>query len=332
MTAFTFYELLGDVDEQLVCAARPERTRRRHIPPLLLAAVLALLLAGFSEATRGSVSNLFAPLYGSSRTEIIDGVGRPVNASATAGGYTITAEAVIGDRYNLAIVYTLTRDDGEPIPDNIAFDDWTNSLTVGSGSGFYGVEDVEGLPANQKRLMEQRDRELPLILRRHAHVRFSGLRELAGDGTPGEGTLLAEGPWELDFSLRYADTMRQVSIPRDFVVTDENGREYAISKVQLSPFSVHVKLTTANPSAGYTWEEYKAAGRPDNEQEYLPDFTVELKLKDGIEPPWIGKNVSGHSTNGEPTQKNTVNAHFGVPVLPEDVEAIILCGTEIPVK
>ena len=216
MTALTFYELLGDVDEQLVCAARPERMRRRRIPPLLLAAVLALLLAGFSEATRGSVSNLFAPLYGSSRTEIIDGVGRPVNASAAAGGYTVTAEAVVGDRYNFAIVYTLT--------------------------------------------------------------------------------------------------------------------EYAISKVQLSPFSVHVKLTTANPSAGYTWEEYKAAGRPGNEQEYLPDFTVELKLKDGVEPPWIGKNVSGHSTNGEPTQKNTVNAHFGVPVLPEDVEAIILCGTEIPVK
>lgn len=332
MTAFTFYELLGDVDEQLVCAARPERKHRRPVRPLLLAAVLALLLAGFSEAVNGSVSNLFAPLYGSSRTEIIDGVGRPVNASATAGGYTITAEAVIGDRYNFAIVYTLTRDDGEPIPDNIAFDDWTNSLLTGSGAGVYGAEDVEGLPANQKRLIEQWGRELPLILRRHAHVRFSGLHELVEDGTPGEGPLLAEGPWELDFSLRYADTTRQVSIPRDYVVTDENGREYTISKVQLSPFSVHVNLTTANPSAGYTWEEYKAAGRPGNEQEYLPDFTVELKLKDGIEPPWVGKNVSGHGTIGEPTQKNSVNAHFDVPVLPDEVEAIVLCGTEIPVK
>ena len=36
--------------------------------------------------------------------------------------------------------------------------------------------------------------------------------------------------------------------------------------------------------------------------------------------------------NPEPTQKNDVNAHFDVPVLPDEVEAIVLCGTEIPLK
>lgn len=35
-------------------------------------------------------------------------------ASVTVNGYTLTADAVIGDRYNIANVYTLTRDDGQP--------------------------------------------------------------------------------------------------------------------------------------------------------------------------------------------------------------------------
>lgn len=331
MKALTFYQMLGEVDEEMVAEARPERKRRRRFRALpLMAAVLALLLMGAAEAVTGSISNLFAPLYGSSRTEVIDDIGRPVNASATADGYTITAEAVVGDRHTFAIVYTLTRDDGEPIPEAIRFDGWSNTLIIGSGSGYFGVEEVEGLPANQKRLMEQWDLELP-ILWRHAHITFYGLRELVENGRPGDGPLLAEGPWELDFSLRYKDATRNVPIPKNLVVTDENGREYAIKKVQLSPFSVHVDLTTANPTAGYTWEEYEAAGRPNEDQTRLPDFTIELKMKEGFEAPWIGKNVGSHSTNGEPTQNSNINGTFDVPVLPDEVEAVVLCGTEVPI-
>ena len=333
MKALTFYQMLGEADEEMVADAHSRRKRRGHFRVLpLLAAALALLLMGATEATRGSVSNLFAPLYGSNRTEIVNGVGRPVSASATADGYTITAEAVIGDRHTFAIIYTLTRDDGAPIPDYIAFDDWSNSLLLGSVGGIRGAVEAEGLPANQKRLMEQWELGTPMLWR-HAHITFSGLRRQAENGTPCNGPLLAAGPWELDFSLRYTDATRNVSIPKNMVVTDENGRQYAISKVQISPFGIHVDLTTPNPSAGYAnYEAYRAAGRPDEDQEYLPDFTIALKMRDGFESPRLGKSVASRSTFGEPSQKSSVNAHFDVPVLPEEVEAVVLCGTEVPIQ
>ena len=58
---------------------------------------------------------VFTPLFGgaAAQTEVIDKIGRPIGASDTDNGITITAEAIMGDQYNAVIVYTLTRDDGE---------------------------------------------------------------------------------------------------------------------------------------------------------------------------------------------------------------------------
>lgn len=323
MKAITLFELLGDVDEQLVAQARPERKPRRHFRTAwLLAAVLALLLLGFSEVTGGVVSNLFAPLYGSARTEIVDSIGRPVHASCTADGYTITAEAVVGDRYTFAIVYTLTRDDGKPIPEHIEFDDWFNTVIVSSGSGYNGAEDTEGLPANQRRLMEVRDTELP-ILWRHAHVTFHNLRELVENGMPGDGPLLAEGPWELDFSLRYQDATQRVSIPKNMTVTGAGGNVYTIKKLQLSPFSVHMDLLAPSP---YTAENFKDA------QEELPDFTVTLKMKDGAAAPYISDGYTSSGKLSDPTLKVSFTGSFDIPILPDEVDAIVICDTEIPIQ
>ena len=62
-----------------------------------------------------STTEVFAPLFGgaAAQTEVIDKIGRPIGASDTDNGITITAEAIMGDQYNAVIVYTLTRDDGE---------------------------------------------------------------------------------------------------------------------------------------------------------------------------------------------------------------------------
>ena len=72
--------------------------RRRH--PLrrgmVIAAAAALCLCVAAGAT-GALkvpSQVFSPVFGTAETEIIDKIGHPVDASATAGGVTITADAI----------------------------------------------------------------------------------------------------------------------------------------------------------------------------------------------------------------------------------------------
>ena len=132
---------LDQLDDALLLEAdraRQQRTRRRLPRGLTAAAcVLLVLLATLTvEARSGAVSSLLAPLFGGTRTEIVDHIGSPIGASVSADGYTITADAIIGDRYNLAVVYTLTRDDGQPLPENLRFQEWETRYKF---LGFFGI-------------------------------------------------------------------------------------------------------------------------------------------------------------------------------------------------
>lgn len=322
MNALTLYKIIGDVDEHLIAGARPERAHRRYIRrPLLLAAVIALLLAGFAEATRGSVSNLFAPIYMSSRTEIIDDVGRPVSASDTADGYTMTADAVYGDRYHLAVAFTLTRDDGEPLPESVTFEDYYDPLAFGSGS--IGIDwDRGGLPANQMRCIMQMESELPLFFfRRHAHFAF---RDLTADEE-----LLSEGVWELDFTLRCKDATVNVPV-RDLTVTDADGWSYTIHKIQLSPFSVTMHLDA--PNYYYAIEDNDEARAYEKEHLWTHQLNVALRRKDGGASPFVSNGGQQSGRLSEPTLKSVYHGQFDPPVPMNEVEAIVVCGTEIPIK
>ena len=93
---------------------------KKHRHPLwrtaLIAACLAAALAvgaGASGVLKSAVE-VFAPIFGGSaaQTEGIDKIGHPIGAGDTDNGVTITADAIIGDAYNAAIVYTIRRDDG----------------------------------------------------------------------------------------------------------------------------------------------------------------------------------------------------------------------------
>ena len=103
--------------EAAASAAQGTAKRRRPVfrTALIAAAMAAVLVVGSSAAgILPSPAEIFAPLFGGSvaQTEVIDKIGRPIGASDTDNGITITAEAIMGDQYNAVIVYTLTRDDG----------------------------------------------------------------------------------------------------------------------------------------------------------------------------------------------------------------------------
>ena len=46
-------------------------------------------------------------------------MGMPVGASDTDGGVTITADAIIGDTYSYAVVYSIAREDGQPLAEDL---------------------------------------------------------------------------------------------------------------------------------------------------------------------------------------------------------------------
>lgn len=302
---------IGRIDDdviQKVNAARNARKPKLQIRRwAALAACFALVIsmALTAEATNGTVSNLLAPLFGGAQTEIVDKIGIPIGASTSVNGYTLTADAIIGDRYNLAIVYTLSSDDGQPIPEDTYFQEWnTNILGASSGGGsLCPVRDEED--PNVIHFIESWNRHAPLI-GRIVNVSFSNLAVYNKD----EDIMLSEGTWDLTFTLRYDDSSEKLSV-KDLYATDEGGCYYKVEKVLLSPVGLHLDMILYDPVFG---------------QAPLMDFEVSLLLKDGTILKLEGGGGGGMS-GGDKTMEISYSAMFDIPVPREDIQAIIICDT-----
>ena len=296
----------------------PSAPRRRPLRAALILAAAAVLLATTvsAEVTAGTVSNLLAPLYGGAQTELVDGIGCPVDASATVGGYTLTADAVIGDRYNIAVVYTLTRDDGAPLPTSLSFDDHETSVRRGSGGG--SLSYLPGEEPNQLRIVEEWTGDSNLLFRRNARVVF---RDLYGaDPETREETLLVEGEWELRFALRYRDAT--VSVPvEDLTVTGAGGGAYQVKKILLSPLGVHMDLDI--PNTGQT---------EDPDFRILKDFTVSLRLTDGSVRGLGNANFGYGGALDDEVLNGDYGAFFDLPIPLDEIAALDICGVQVPVE
>ena len=147
----------GRIDDEVIQKVNLARGKRRNKPNIRrwisLAACFVLIVSAAltAEATNGTVSNLLAPLFGGAQTEIVDKIGVPIGASTSVNGYTLTADAIIGDRYSVLIAYTLTRDDGQPLPENI---DYQHRKVWASG---YGTRMI--IDDNKNRLILIEDEE-----------------------------------------------------------------------------------------------------------------------------------------------------------------------------
>jgi len=295
-------------------AIRLRKMRRR----LLTAALAAALLIGTASAeiAAGTVSNLLAPLYGGAQTEIVDSIGIPVNASTTVEGYTLTADAVIGDRYNIAIVYTLTREDGEPMPKGVMFADQSNSVTRGSGGGSISYKRSEDGMSLQ--IVEEWTGASRFLFRRNAHVVFENLEVY--DRESRERSVLVEGTWELNFTVRYKDATVKVPVD-DLHVTGTEGYEYQIHEVYLSPIGIHMELTAPN-----------TLDKEDPHSHLMPDFTVSVLLNDDTAVEMTDTNSGG----GGGVDEERLDAHYGAafqePIPMDTIAGLIICDQTLPVK
>ena len=286
-----------DMVENLLAApagrtVRPLRFRRFAAAGVAAALVLSLGVAGAAGGL-DSAANAFAGLFGGAHTEVIDQIGYPIGASATADGITITVDAILGDRYSYAVAYSIQREDGAPLADPEllaagATEDGLLPLTFGSqdtslglfsgsahGSSFFYDADPSD---NALQFVEMMTYDKP-IRTGAATARFRELSVFPGGGYT-EKELLAQGPWKLRFDLDFADSSVSLEAGQDFTL---NGMDATLDAVTLSPLSIQVDYTVHQE---LVWSEDREDGRMnDHDREltyrYLESLPVAVTYTDG---------------------------------------------------
>ena len=182
-------------------------------------------------------------------TEVIDAIGRPIGASASCNGVTVTADAVVGNRWNYVVAFSIARDDGEPFdvtPNEagtlpLMFDgpsgvniDWTNG--GGGGIHFYDADPTD----NAIQMVESMSADTfdgRSIIGNTARVHLENPYALDGAGEP---RLIAAGSRGLKFTMNYEDTT--IDLPAGFSV-DYHGLSADIESVAISPIGITVDYT-----------------------------------------------------------------------------------------
>ena len=298
---------LGRIDDEIISKVNQARTIRKPKPQIrrwaAMAACFALIIsmALTAEATNGTVSNLLAPLFGGAQTEIVDEIGVPIGASATANGYTLTLDAIIGDRYSIMVAYTLSRDDGQAIPENI---DFVSRGFNGSGYGTKILIDEDDPSIAHFHLRWHRNEP---IIGRIVTATFTDLVIDNGE----DDIVIAEGTWQIKYTLRYPDSTEELPV-KAFEVVDDGGRKYKVKEILLSPLGIHLDMVFYEP---------------ESDGGIFKDFSVSMIMTDGTELPLPDGGGGGHWTEGDKKADVDYYAEFDVPIPRDDIKAIVICGT-----
>ncbi len=243
------------VDRLMAAAEQPEQPvaihRVRRFPRIAAVGVAAALVLSIGAGATGvfkSASDAFAGVFGpTADTEIIDQIGHPIGASDTAGGVTVTADAILFDGYNYLISYTLEKEDGSAFdctknPDTGLYDlGWKRSdSTIGrgvdgaSGSSYFYDENPSDNAIQYVETMSYND---AVQTGGTVKITLHNLQEFSNDGT--ESTLV-KGIWSLKFKLDAGNSAKELPAGQTIEV---NGLSASVDKVVISPIGYHVVYT-----------------------------------------------------------------------------------------
>lgn len=214
-----------------------------------IAAALVLSIGAGASGVLKSASEVFAGVFGpTADTEIIDQIGRPIGASDTSNGVTVTADAILFDGYNYLISYTLEKDDGSAFdctknPDTGLYDlYWKRSdSTIGrgvdgaTGSCYFYDENPSDNAIQYVETMSYND---AVQTGGTVKITLGDLSVLNSEN--GEPTTIAKGTWHLKFKLE-ADNSA-VELPAGQTI-EINGLSASVDKVVISPIGYHVVYT-----------------------------------------------------------------------------------------
>ena len=270
-------------------AAR-QTARKAHRPfgkIAVLAACLAVVLAVGAGATgvlKTAVES-FGAIFGggAAQTEVIDKIGHPIGASATDNGVTITADAIIGDTYNAAIIYTIRRDDGTPLlPEGTD----PRSLTMG-GFGSASLDVKGGSHGSSWFVADETDPSVIQLVQTvtadtpishcTATADFQNLR--GWDEAAEKAVTLVEGHWKFRFDVDYEDLSVTLGGGETF---QQDGMTFTVDSITVSPVAVKVDYTV---DSEVQWSN-APSGREDPEdsrqmERYFENVEILLTKTDG---------------------------------------------------
>lgn len=235
-------------------ACRPGRRRHRWARVAAGLALALVLGGGGTVAVAAGVlpnpTDVLSDVFGGApaQTELLNEVGRPIGASATSNGVTVTAEAVVGDRSNYVVVYSIEFDDPSALQ-GVELNEGGTLTYV--GDAFLRVDGTMG-GGGSARLYDPdpTDNSLQLvqamgvrtwndasIVGRTARFSMSRIDVFTKDG---EVVTLASGTWNLKFEMNYVDTT--VDLPAGQETTWQ-GASVTIDSVEVSSVGVTVEYT-----------------------------------------------------------------------------------------
>ncbi len=359
---------LVKVQEKHVKKTRPYR----RIAIVAAAALLSVCLTVSAAASGAlsSVGDLFAAWFGGQpdQVEIIEQLGQPIGLSDSRNGITISAEAILSDGNNFVVLFTASRDNGEPlIP---ADTEAGGSLHFGWSGGGDAVDSVRFVWKRNHFINEAPGDisvqflcyyEAPNGLPSTLECGFNSL-EYWLDGGEGptqviklyERTVDPNDPnadvWQFELPLPAGGQVAETT-PIDNEPFSANGEAFAVTGLKVSPLAVTVdyEVTSTTPSAqavGIEWGVDSDGNRqstPDYEDNTLPfteNMTLLLRKKDGTEIDLstcvnsMGETESQGTVTPDWEQDKYLCQYGGVlpEIVPlEDMDCVIFNGLEYPV-
>ncbi|MFR3786215.1 DUF4179 domain-containing protein [Agathobaculum desmolans] len=321
------------LNDSLSHTGQPARRRTRGLPRMAAVGVAAALVLGVGAGATGvlkTAGEAFAGVFGpTADTEIIDKIGRPVGASDTDNGVTVTADAILFDGYNYVLTYSLVREDGQPfdvqeIPDgdklDLLWNRWSSDIgsnTSGGHGGSYFFDENPEDPAIQ--YVETMSYNEAVETGGTAKVMFGDLR------TPEK--VIAEGTWRVKFKLN-AENL-SVELPAGQEITLD-GMTGTVEQALVSPMGYHF-VYSVNTEASF--DDAPSGKQPQQHEEEWMRLSTDygVRLTDGTV---IDLRKSGNGGSMDVQDGKTICIRGGVfdELIPlEQIDAVLLGGIEIPV-
>lgn len=263
-------------------ASGSARGRRRRYALVAAAAATLALVAGCTAYATGFVKHDAAPAAASlPKTAVVDGVGHP-ETRVSADGLTVTAQAVVGDGSDYAIVFDIEKDDGTAFEGIRENDDGTLALRFGNlatvtiedapsrGTVSYFVDADPSDNAIQFVKASTIDpRSGAEYVGKPVHVKLLDLMAIEADGS--ERTLV-EGAWRMDFLADCDDASKSLPAGQTFAFDEGTARMRAVA---ISPLSLSIDLVIDFPIA------FDPTGAGSEQSRYLAELPLAIHFEDG---------------------------------------------------
>ena len=308
-----------------------------------------------------SVQRFVTHLFGGQepKVEIVDKIGRPVGAAQSSGGVTVSADAIIGDRTSIAVIFSITKDDGTPfdgieplegglLPLSFSEDlgvDFPLLTKIAQGTGstgssyFYDADPVD----HAIQLVETRGYtgvdDLSLVGRTMT-VHLSDLIYYDEDMDP---TIIAPGDWMLTFPINYADSSIELPAGQSFElegfyeddsagIREQVGRIAAhVNELAISPIALHLSYTAEEPA---TWTSGESGHQSEHDAQLsnlLLSIPMSITLRDGSVVELARHTAGSISANEEVTHCET-NVFFDRILDLNEVSSITIGDTTIELR